>query len=306
MLIQALSAPIFSLIILAVVGLWVHFYTSREDTDRYSFHIKDFITRKQWWRIYTASFCHSSFFHMIFNVTALWGYRGLEHKLGSIFILKYTLLLMAFTKIISAFILYCTARTRISRALFANNTCLGISGEVFGWMAFSVAHGSVPTKDFVYIFGLLPVPFIVSPMIMIFFVQALAPTLNSFVNLVGIFSGILLGIGVLEVLPDMYWTICFLMNIGILILWSLYIPPLSYHSNSLLSADQWDERANQEFPVIILSSEHDIAPTIVPLPHTGARNTTSLSFSNAPGDRVAPNPYRSPRSDGTDALSTVV
>jgi len=47
-LIQALSAPIFSLIILAVVGLWVHFYTSREDTDRYSFNIKDFITRKQW------------------------------------------------------------------------------------------------------------------------------------------------------------------------------------------------------------------------------------------------------------------
>ena len=222
--VQALLSPVVSSIIITFVALWVHTYTNNLDLRPYCHNVNFLFEKKQWWRMFSASAIHESFAHLLFNITALWSYRFIERKHGSLFILKYTLILTIASKVLTTFIVKMVERRTGNVFFQAGYTSLGFSAEILGWMAFSLIASPNPLGSIIYIFGILPVPYFIGPALMLIVVRILEPKLNQLVNACGMLAGILLGMGALQILPDIYCTMCFFFNLIVISLWSVYIP----------------------------------------------------------------------------------
>jgi hypothetical protein len=77
----------------------------------------------------------------------------------------------------------------------------------------SVSNTDLPRPFF--LLGILPIPWTLAPLMMIFISPAYAPRFIGVTNGIGLMTGYLLGFGVLKVLPDWYWSACFVVNVGL-------------------------------------------------------------------------------------------
>ena len=212
------SSPVTSLTISVLVGTWVQQFHSRIDPAQYSYSYNDLLRKQQWWRVFTAPFCQTSFLSLLFNVITLWGIRSFEVAFGSWFFFRYTLLLMGVQGLLSAWIVHLIITYSSTQIPFRSVSTEGFYGITLAWLVYQRFSGAV-FSDFFYIFGLVPLPWEYAPVFMIIITSYfLIPKPAIVLNIVGVVSGDLLAFGVIQVLPDLYWSLCFVFNVAAFIL----------------------------------------------------------------------------------------
>mmetsp|Transcript_17095 Transcript_17095/g.16436 ORF Transcript_17095/g.16436 Transcript_17095/m.16436 type:complete len:402 (+) Transcript_17095:158-1363(+) len=223
---QIASSPIISLTISSFVAIWVKFFHSKTDPLLFSYSYDNCLNRQQWWRLFSAPCCHASFIQLIFNVIALWGMRGLETTYGSWFFLRYTLILIISEALLNitlihAIMSYSSAYFNFSPAQHPLRTLptLGSSGILLSWISFQLISEKKMLEPFFFI-GVIPVPWnnLLAPLFLIFVSSIIGSKTNAVTNIVSLMSGFLLGVGVLKILPDFYWSICFIFDIAVFLL----------------------------------------------------------------------------------------
>jgi membrane associated rhomboid family serine protease len=223
---QIASSPVISLTISSFVAIWVKLFHSKTDPLLYSFSYDNCLNRQQWWRLFSAPCCHASFIQLVFNAITLWGMRGLERTYGSWFFLRYTLILIIAEallniSLIHAIMSYSSAYFNISPAQHPLRTLptLGSSGILLSWITFQLISEKEISEPFFFI-GLIPIPWdtLLAPLFLIFVSSIIGSKTNAVTNIVSLASGFLLGVGVLKILPDFYWSICFIFDIAVFLL----------------------------------------------------------------------------------------
>jgi hypothetical protein len=152
--------------------------------------------------------------------------RGLERTYGSWFFLRYTLILIIAEallniSLIHAIMSYSSAYFNISPAQHPLRTLptLGSSGILLSWITFQLISEKEISEPFFFI-GLIPIPWdtLLAPLFLIFVSSIIGSKTNAVTNIVSLASGFLLGVGVLKILPDFYWSICFIFDIAVFLL----------------------------------------------------------------------------------------
>jgi membrane associated rhomboid family serine protease len=220
------SSPVISLTISSFVAVWVKLFHSRIDPILYSFSYNDCLTRQQWWRLFSAPCCHASFLQLIVNVVTLWGMRALETTYGSWFFLRYTLILLIAEallniSLIHAIMLYTSAYHNFPPGQHPLRTLptMGSSGILLSWVTFQLISDKKILEPF-HFMGFIPIPWdnLLAPLFLIFVSSIIGSKTNAVTNIVCLASGFLLGVGVLKILPDFYWSICFIFDIAVFLL----------------------------------------------------------------------------------------
>lgn len=217
------SYPSFALTICGLVFSNYYIRKNEIDGNQFAFSYRLCVKRSEWWRILSSSFCHNSLIHLVLDILTLWDLRGIETSAGSLFFLRYSMLLIVTQK----FFLAVAIQSIISywphyASILENMNMLGTSGLVFAWLGY-YAVAITSDKSIVHIFGILPMSVIYVPTMMTMIYQVAMPrSTNNVGCLAGLLCGMCLGLGLLQILPNMYWTACFLVNLSILILKSIY------------------------------------------------------------------------------------
>lgn len=192
---------------------------SRLDAKLFSFSYHDCVEKQQWWRMFSSTIFHSSLIHLALDVLTMWDIAIVEGRYGSSFFLKYSLLLIVCQKgcqilFYNVILNYWSQFLPLVRSIHT----VGCSGLVFSWLGF-LAVASTKEHSTAHIFGVWPVSVIYAPTIMMLVYQVLMPrSAHTLGCLSGLTCGVLLGVGVLEVLSGWYWTCCFVINILLLTL----------------------------------------------------------------------------------------
>lgn len=215
---QILSSPVTSLTASALVSTWVKSFHSRTDPTLYTYSYTDLVIRQQWWKLFTAPFFQTSFLSLIFNTITLWGIRSIEVTYGSWFFFRYSLLLIVIQGLLTTSAIHLIITYSSSQYPFRNIATGGLSGVLISWLAYQQISRVVMNDPF-YLFGVLPLPWDLAPL----FVTLITPSfLNSktviILNIVSLLCGYLLSFGLLAILPDVYWSFCFLFNVTIFLL----------------------------------------------------------------------------------------
>jgi membrane associated rhomboid family serine protease len=223
--IQIFYSPITSLLITLLVWVWVQLFTSRSDGKAYAVGYYDCMVRQQWWRVFTAPLCHTSIFHLLLSIVTLWGCRHLEQKLGSWFYFRYSILLAISESLLGIGIIHGTLklnninRLQISASHpLAGANSIGLSGILLSWLAYESVSLTFQADYPFYFLGVIPLPWIFAPMVFIFAAQLFAHRTQGLTNAMGLISGYLLALGLLQILPDIYWSVCFLVDVVLFII----------------------------------------------------------------------------------------
>lgn len=184
--------------------------------------------RKQCWRLLTAPFSHQSFLHLALNSTTLWSCRVIEKTYGSFFFIRYSLVLIVAENLISLlsiFYIRRAARTNSQLQILSHSMSslqsFGCSGMVLGWLAFLSFYNGHLSENKIMLLGFFHVPIWYSPLIMLLAYHICLLKGNLLYNWAGLCSGYLLAAGILRVLPDFYWSICFILDLGFIVLASI-------------------------------------------------------------------------------------
>lgn len=252
--------PVTSAIIAAIIFLWSKTYLGELDALRYANSFKSCPQRGQWWRLLTSPFLHHNPAQMLLNVLLLWQSRIIEKSEGSLFVLRYTVVLALAEGIFYLGILHIIAlgirsRLRIQQAAasgrghyrflgqnddedddegdddgeysqsrqsladiiaahpFGNKPKEGFSGISLAWVCYIMITN--PLQVF-YLFGVLPIRAAFAPLAVILAILAVEPTHQSPTQSAGFMSGLLLAAGVIKVLPNFYWSACFVFDLVLL------------------------------------------------------------------------------------------
>ena len=217
---ELLASPVTVIIACVLVAIWVKLFHSRIDVRQFAYNYLDIWIREAYWKALAAPFCHQSKFHIMINVITLWAIRDIERTYGSWFFFRYTVVLMlaevAILMSTIAFVLSMSGFTQIAtirqHPFVRNSYCYGFSSILLAWLAFQSVSDVLLPRPF-FLVGLLPVPWALAPLMMIFISPMYAPRFIGVTNGIGLLCGYLLGFGVLKILPDAYWTFCFSFNV---------------------------------------------------------------------------------------------
>ena len=219
-LIQICKSPVIAITIAALVSTWVRLFHSRTDPTLYTYSYADLLTRQQWWKLLTAPFCHASFLALLFNSITLWGIRSIEMTYGSFFFLRYTLLLMIIEGLLTTAIVHMIVSYSSTQHPFRNISTGGCSGVIISWLAFQQMSRIGMSAPF-YLFGVVPFPWELAPLLVIFITNyPVSSRTVVILNIVSLFTGHALSFGLIAILSDIYWSICFLFNISAYLLLS--------------------------------------------------------------------------------------
>ena len=211
---QISASPVTSLTISMLVSIWVKIYHSRWDPALYSYSYIDLMTKQQWWKIFTAPFCQTSFLSLLFNVITLWGIRSIEVVHGSWYFFRYSLLLIAVQGLLTTWIIHLIVTYSATQIVLRSMSLSGCSGIILSWIAYQISSQMVMNDSF-YLIGFIPIPWDLAPI----FIMITSRSKTLFVlNVVGYLTGISLSYGLLQLLPDLYWSVCFIFNIAIFLL----------------------------------------------------------------------------------------
>jgi hypothetical protein len=217
------ACPITSLLLAISITLfyvinWSHIFVPRDL--RYSSH--DLVNKGDYWRAISSAFVTTDLLQLFLTVTSFWGIRTVEKRIGSIIFLEYCVIGCLST----AFFTVCfisLMRIRLRRLLqgledmsteFVAPTS-GLLDLTFLWLA----HDSIIQKYAVenyYLFGILAIPVILAPLLLLFCSQVILPRSSGLVHMGALMTGYLLRLGPLAWIPSTYWAICFSLNMFII------------------------------------------------------------------------------------------
>lgn len=217
---SVITCPITCCIIALLVGLQIRSsYTHSFNPMHVYFNYENLVNRKQYWRVVSSAIYHESMSHLVLNVVALWSYKFIEVRLGSLLFLGYTLLFMTANRWIGIALGYYS--NRIRGYLLSS---IGYSDVVVAW-SFYVAVNNF--RGVVFILDIFPVSAYIVALVLL----NLALLFSSVVNrpslcYIAMCTGAILGLG-LELLPTPYWAVSFILDASLVFLWSLSVFPIS-------------------------------------------------------------------------------
>mmetsp|Transcript_25834 Transcript_25834/g.48491 ORF Transcript_25834/g.48491 Transcript_25834/m.48491 type:complete len:338 (-) Transcript_25834:257-1270(-) len=214
-----LSCPAVLVLMLGVNVVSLLIWRQGIDERRTSCSYNDIVVRKQWWKVLLAPCCHSSLLHAVLVSAALLSAAEAERSFGSIYFLKYSLVLVLAQAAVGLGVVHwlVTRHSSITRQYAPQLTTLrtqGATGLVFAWLGLlSFRRTAQPAS----LLGLVTVTFAYLPVMMMLVFQIAMPRspLVTVDCTVGLLSGYALSLGLLEVLPAQspYWTACFLLDV---------------------------------------------------------------------------------------------
>jgi hypothetical protein len=203
-----------------------------------------------------------------------------EITYGSLFYFRYSLLLMISEALISFLLIYyirtiarANSQFQVASHFLSNVQSSGCSGMILGWLAFlSCVRG--PLQDgSIIILGFFNVSLWYSPLIMILAYHICLLKGNLLYNWSGLCSGYLLGLGLLRILPDFYWSMCFILDVAFIVIASI----VAGHISELEQNNASEGQRNRSFAAINQSSDDTMEVLTVPVSTT----LTSSSSSTA-------------------------
>ena len=239
------------------------------------------ICRRQCWRLISAPFVHQSFLHLILNATTIWSCRIVESKYGSLFYLRYSLLLIVSEALISFLIIYyvrtvarVNSQFQIASHTLTNVQSLGCSGLILGWLAFlSCIHGPLQEGNII-ILGFFNVSQWYAPLIMILVYHICLLRGNLLYNWAGLCSGYLLGLGLLRILPDFYWSMCFILDVAFIVIASI----VAVHITGMQDENVAEMNRSRSFTASNHSNDDLLEVLSVPVPPALSTNSSSTAY----------------------------
>jgi membrane associated rhomboid family serine protease len=208
--------PVSSASILLLVWVWVKVYVEEWDYRDLCLSFSDCIERQHYWRLLTAPATHRSFLHLLLNLMMIWSCKVAEEFYGSWFVLRYSLVMVLAEALLTFALIHYSVklgRGEIMRHILYNLQSSGCSGVLMGWLAFmSTDHRARP----ILFLGLTPFHPAIAILPSIAANYLFVPMSNVYSNLCGLLSGYFLASGLLQVLPNAYWSACFLFNLLLL------------------------------------------------------------------------------------------
>ena len=196
------------------------------DDRRVSCSYNDLMLRKQWWKVFITPLCHSSLVHLLLAVTSLWTAKEVEVQFGSMYFVKYSILLLIVQKVFYTSAIYllvtrnrddASAQAPFYAPQLVTVQTQGASGLVFAWLGFLSFRRPDQIISPIIFLSQVPISFAYLPILLLLVFQISMPR-SPVVTVdctVGLLSGYFLSIGLLEVFPrhDIYWSVCFLLNV---------------------------------------------------------------------------------------------
>lgn len=310
--VDAFEAPICTVLIMTMLWLYVNSLYGVIDNKKYALNYKQIIDHMQYWRPFTSFLCHDTFINTLLSVTSIWSLRSLEYAIGSFFYFRYTVILIIADTLMSLYLVqschtisqnsasefYVTFFTTVRNVMLSYNST-GATGVILSWLAYASFSTDIPT-DF-YLLGILPSGWAIAPIFFILASQLLTPTANSFKLLFCLLSGYALRLGMLQILPDAYWSTCFFFN---LIVYQLI---LIFHSSTRdVVNDDSSISSNGDIENGINIREVSANNTSVELLDVTMYSTISRHDSNDDNDEAAPPiDYDTPLVAETTSISNV-
>lgn len=241
---QAMVCPVTTLSILLITWTWVKIFLQEWDPRHFTLSYADCIQRKQYWRPLSAAFCHSSFILLLFNASSLWSLRHIELRYGTLFYLRYTVLLCLAECALTFLLVHYTVRlsfTPVVRQTLSNLGTMGSSGLILAWVAFqSIVFNPNEAGHYFVLLGFVSIHPTVAPLVLVVIYYMFLPHTHALSNLTGLTSGYLLAGGFLQVLPGFYWSLCFLLNVAIVVTVSV----IYREASASIAADSGSEEGN--------------------------------------------------------------
>mmetsp|Transcript_31999 Transcript_31999/g.51683 ORF Transcript_31999/g.51683 Transcript_31999/m.51683 type:complete len:267 (-) Transcript_31999:552-1352(-) len=157
------------------------------------------ILRGEWWRMLTSSLTHISLLHLLFNMSSTWNLGFLEVYLGPWIYIKYSLILLFLSSLLTVGVYYVLA-DRFHMERYLRVYAVGYSCVVFGWMTISAILQPTSVLNF---FGLqLPISY--APFGSLILTSILVPQASFLGHLAGIIIGLGIGWGLFEWVTT-YW-----------------------------------------------------------------------------------------------------
>lgn len=242
--------PVTSLLITAIVGCWSRTFLGELDLTKYAYSFKSCPQKGQWWRLLTSPFLHQNPAQMLLNVLILWQCRRVEKYQGSLYFLRYTVVLAFAEGLFSLGLLYLIAmgiRVRLrwqeaamlttpegthfldayrqatrERSLsdiiasqpFGSKAKAGFSGISLAWTSYLLITAPL---DLFYVLGLVPIRMAFAPICVILLLLIVEPTHQSPSHTAGFIAGLLLAGRPLQVLPDLFWSLSFALDLALLL-----------------------------------------------------------------------------------------
>lgn len=239
------------------------------------------ICRRQCWRLISAPFVHQSFLHLILNATTIWSCRIVESTYGSLFYFRYSLLLVVSEALIAFLIIYyvrtvarANSQFQIASHTLTNVQSLGCSGLILGWLAFlSCVRGPLQEGNII-ILGFFNVSQWYAPLIMILVYHICLLRGNLLYNWAGLCSGYLLGLGILRILPDFYWSVCFILDVAFIVIASI----VAMHITGLQDENASEMSPSRSFTASNHSSDDLIEVLTVPVPASLSTSSSSTAY----------------------------
>lgn len=197
-IVDSISSPTISIIIIITLFLYIKVTYSEIDSNRLVSSYKDIVTKGQWYRIISCIVIHTTLTHFLLSVFTLWQLRKIEVMLGSLYFLRYSILLVFFESFMSNMLAYILVSGKlvalgdvgISFGMrIANVNVFGSSSLVLAWLAYASTTTTMysQTTEPFYVWGLVPIPWFLAPLITVLSYQILAPPNISLSNLSGNF-----------------------------------------------------------------------------------------------------------------------
>jgi membrane associated rhomboid family serine protease len=244
----------------------------------YSFHYPSCsLPSSQHHRILTSAFCHSSYLHLLLDLLFFWDLKLILSLHGIFYFLKYSLFFIFVQKafLLFSFSLIISYYPQFQPFLHSIHI-LGSSGLIFSWYGYLLVTlpFSSSVSSTILLWDILPLHIFYLPMFLILCYQIILPrSTNNIGCFSGLLCGFLLGIGLFDVLPNLYWTTCFLLNISILLGKSWYntMTISGSHHNSTLNRIEIGGSASNLDQQLPLQNGQLIIDQLSSLPFGGRR-----------------------------------
>lgn len=232
------ASPVIDIYILTSLWVSIKVILSDWNIKEFSVNFNDCWRNKQIWRTFTAPFFHSSVLHTLLNVSTLWSIRFFEKVYGSLYILKYSVVLVIFETCFVLVAVYFTSKLWRNDLNNVNTIYFGSTGILIGWLGFLSIDLQIRSQyTEAYLLGLIPIPLLFAPLVLLLLSQFILPKFQSISQTGSLIAGYLLATGILNIIPNAYLTFCFFMDLLIIIYYYYSINSLQSVSNEDLTTN---------------------------------------------------------------------
>jgi membrane associated rhomboid family serine protease len=204
------SKPQTLVIIIFCTLYWAYIRYNQVPVSTVAISYVSIIENKEYYRIFTASFAHVAFFHILMNMASLYSIGNVEAIIGPVLYFNYTFIMLIGSMLISLMIQHYLIHYR-NMEQYRTNIAVGFSCVLFAWLVVFANTQTTycPIPILPQLFGKLCFPtwtifdvgavnlkFNLGPFVLLGFIQIFLPRASFIGHLSGIFIGIFISSGI--------------------------------------------------------------------------------------------------------------